>query len=285
MVVIVIVVVAVMVFVIVAVVLVEGLLLVEDAALFGALLLHELVVHRPFLPRHLLLLPIQPQHHTFRLRRRCARVLKGDGRRQAPARRWCCSASTSAAAAAHASIANRNQSSIAKAFGLVHSVPGFRKEHLKDETNSMGIVTNHGERPLKETNENTWSRFHKEIQLSDKCDPNDVRAKFDKAGVLTIIMSVAHDDHYHEKVVAAAADEHNNNAIDKQKSATTATTNYDQSSDYDLNKPTSYEFKSQRIIVSTNLEMGKDVAVKLLPAAAVIVVFGFGTYVVKYYNK
>ncbi|KAM2652052.1 hypothetical protein EV1_015835 [Malus domestica] len=44
-------------------------------------------------------------------------------------------------------------------------------------------------------------------------------------------------------------------------------------------------FKSQRIIVSTNLKMGKDVAVKLVPAAAVIVAFGFGAYVVKYYNK
>lgn len=156
---------------------------------------------------------------------------------------------------------------------------------MKDETNSMGIVTIHGERPLKETNENTWSRFHNEIKLSDKCDPNDFRAKFDKAGVLTMIMSVAYDDHYHEKVVAAIADEHNNNTIDKQQSAATATTNYDQSSDYDVNKPTSCEFKGQRIIVSTKLKMGKDVAVKFVSVAAVIVAFGFGAYVVKYYNK
>lgn len=48
-----------------ATVFIEGLLLVEDAALLGALLLHELVVDGAFLPGHLLLLlivhPLQPQ--------------------------------------------------------------------------------------------------------------------------------------------------------------------------------------------------------------------------------
>ena len=49
------VVVVVVVVVLVAVVVFEGLLLVENAALLGTLLLHELVVHRALLPRHLLL--------------------------------------------------------------------------------------------------------------------------------------------------------------------------------------------------------------------------------------
>lgn len=101
---------------IIAVVFVEGFLLVEDATLFGALLLHELVVHRPLLPCHLLLLlPIQPQNQSFRLRWwrcrcrcRCLGILKGDGGRHAPARYRLCSA-----AAAHASMIS-SQSQIAQ---------------------------------------------------------------------------------------------------------------------------------------------------------------------------
>ena len=45
----------------VSIVVVEGLLLVEDAALLGALLLHELVVHGVFLPSHLLLLAVEAE--------------------------------------------------------------------------------------------------------------------------------------------------------------------------------------------------------------------------------
>ena len=55
---------------IVAAVLVEGHLLVEDAALFGALAAEGLVVHGPLLPRHLLRPPLQPQHQRLRRRRR-----------------------------------------------------------------------------------------------------------------------------------------------------------------------------------------------------------------------
>lgn len=43
-----------------AIVFVEGLQLVEDATLLGALLLHELVVDSAFLPGHLLLLIVHP---------------------------------------------------------------------------------------------------------------------------------------------------------------------------------------------------------------------------------
>ena len=45
----------------VSIVVIEGLLLVEDAALLGALLLHELVVHGVFLPSHLLLLAVEAE--------------------------------------------------------------------------------------------------------------------------------------------------------------------------------------------------------------------------------
>lgn len=57
-----------MVAVLIAIVLVEGLLFVKDAALLGALLLHELVVHSALLPRHLLLLlPFQTEDQALRL--------------------------------------------------------------------------------------------------------------------------------------------------------------------------------------------------------------------------
>ncbi|KAM1129840.1 hypothetical protein ACFX2I_039517 [Malus domestica] len=124
----------------------------------------------------------------------------------------------------------------------------FRKEHLKVQIHK-GFVIIHGERPLKESNGNTWRRFHKEIKLSDKCNPNDIHAKLHSAGVLTVTMPVAVN-----------------------------------AGDYDANKPTSCEFKGQRMLVSRRLKVGKDVTVKLLAAVAVIVAFGFGVYVVKCYN-
>ena len=48
--------------VVIAVVLVEGLLLVEDAAFLGALAIKELVVDGPLFPRHLLLGPLEAEN-------------------------------------------------------------------------------------------------------------------------------------------------------------------------------------------------------------------------------
>jgi len=67
---------------IVPAVLVEGDLLVEDAALLGALAAEALVVHRPLLPRHLLAPPLQPQHHRLRRRRRGRRRGRSQGGRR-----------------------------------------------------------------------------------------------------------------------------------------------------------------------------------------------------------
>lgn len=77
----------------VAVVLVEGLLFVEDTALLGALLLHELVVHSAFFPGHLFLLPVQLQRQDLRLltlrrrRRSSVGILQSHGRRDGGGRR------------------------------------------------------------------------------------------------------------------------------------------------------------------------------------------------------
>lgn len=66
--------------VVVAAILVEGDVLVEDAALLGALAAEGLVVHRPLLPGHLLLRPpLQPQHHRLRRRRGSRRGRRGGG--------------------------------------------------------------------------------------------------------------------------------------------------------------------------------------------------------------
>jgi hypothetical protein len=70
---------------VVAAVLVEGDLLVEYAALLRALAAEALVVHRPLLPRHLLLSPaLQAQHHRLRSRGRGRRRRGwgGGGRRR-----------------------------------------------------------------------------------------------------------------------------------------------------------------------------------------------------------
>ena len=67
---------------IVPAVLVEGDLLVEDAALLGALAAEALVVHRPLLPRHLLAPPLQPQHHRLRRLRRGRRRGRSQGGRR-----------------------------------------------------------------------------------------------------------------------------------------------------------------------------------------------------------
>ena len=67
---------------VIAAVLIEGDLLVEDAALLGALAAEALVVHRPLLPRHLLAPPLQPQHHRLRRLRRGRRRGRGRGGRR-----------------------------------------------------------------------------------------------------------------------------------------------------------------------------------------------------------
>lgn len=53
--------------IIVGVVFVEGLVLVKDAAFFGALLLEELVIDGAFLPCHLLLPAVESQSEGLRL--------------------------------------------------------------------------------------------------------------------------------------------------------------------------------------------------------------------------
>ena len=65
--------------VIVAVVLVEGLLLVEDAALLGALPVEELIVHRSLLPRYLLLGPPELENQGFGLLLPLLRRNRGGG--------------------------------------------------------------------------------------------------------------------------------------------------------------------------------------------------------------
>ena len=47
---------------VVAAILIKGLIFMKNATLFGALLAHELVIHRPFLPRHLLFLALEAQN-------------------------------------------------------------------------------------------------------------------------------------------------------------------------------------------------------------------------------
>ncbi|KAJ4835326.1 hypothetical protein Tsubulata_012790 [Turnera subulata] len=61
---------------------------------------------------------------------------------------------------------------------------GFRKEQLRVQLNSLGIIIITGERPLEE---NKWSRFSKEIKASKNCKVNEIHAKL-SGGILYIVM-------------------------------------------------------------------------------------------------
>lgn len=63
---------------------------------------------------------------------------------------------------------------------------GFKKEQLKVQTETWGVLTIYGERPVDASN-NKWTRFRKEIKISKGCDINAIRAKFSH-GVLFITM-------------------------------------------------------------------------------------------------
>ncbi|KAL6281785.1 hypothetical protein ACE6H2_018666 [Prunus campanulata] len=175
----------------------------------------------------------------------------------------------------------------------IHLPAGFRKEHLKVQTNNVGILTIHGERPLNLMN--TWSRFHKEIKLADKnCDPNEVRAKL-AGGVLTVTMPQKVSNVH----ISNPPPKNTTTSTQKEKLVVPAdhlqhdkTTIKDQISDYNNNN--NNECKGQRTsscgtstaLLSKSKLVGKDVALKLGVAVAVVVVaFGFGAYVVKYYKQ
>ncbi|KAI5330635.1 hypothetical protein L3X38_030033 [Prunus dulcis] len=176
----------------------------------------------------------------------------------------------------------------------IHLPAGFRKEHLKVQTNNVGILTIHGERPLSLMN--TWSRFHKEIKLADKnCDPNEVRAKL--AGeVLTVTMPQKVSNVH----ISNPPPKNTTTSTQKEKQVVPAdhlqqdkTTIKDQRSDYNNNNNNGC--KGQRTsscgtntaLLSRSKLVGKDVALKLgvaVAVAVVVVAFGFGAYVVKYYK-
>lgn len=176
----------------------------------------------------------------------------------------------------------------------VSVISGFRKEHLKVQTNNVGILTIHGERPLNLMN--TWSRFHKEIKLADKnCDPNEVRAKL-AGGVLTVTMPQKVSNVH----ISNPPPKNTTPSTQKEKQVVPAdhlqqdkTTIKDQISDYNNNNNNGC--KGQRTsscgtstaLLSRSKLVGKDVALKLgvaVAVAVVVVAFGFGAYVVKYYK-
>jgi len=68
---------------------------------------------------------------------------------------------------------------------LVLNLPGFKKEHLKVQIDNYGRLRVSGERPVEGSQ---WSRFRKDIQVSDGCDAGGIRARFEKDGVLRITM-------------------------------------------------------------------------------------------------
>ncbi|XP_059669850.1 inactive protein RESTRICTED TEV MOVEMENT 2-like [Cornus florida] len=69
---------------------------------------------------------------------------------------------------------------------LVLHLPEFKKEQLKVHVNSLGTLKITGERPLDRTR---WSRFSKEIKIPNKCNSDEIHAKF-AAARLYIVMPI-----------------------------------------------------------------------------------------------
>nr|XP_048329045.1 uncharacterized protein LOC107419688 isoform X1 [Ziziphus jujuba var. spinosa] len=63
---------------------------------------------------------------------------------------------------------------------------GFKKQQLKVVVNDGRILTISGERPLDNIN-NKWSRFNKQIKLTDNIKVNDIRSKL-AGGILSVVM-------------------------------------------------------------------------------------------------
>ncbi|VAH87553.1 inactive protein RESTRICTED TEV MOVEMENT 2-like [Triticum dicoccoides] len=68
---------------------------------------------------------------------------------------------------------------------LVVNLPGFKKEHLRVQIDNYGRLRVSGERQLEG---GQWSRFRKEFQVPEGCDAGGIRARFEKDGVLHVIM-------------------------------------------------------------------------------------------------
>ncbi|EOY10551.1 HSP20-like chaperones superfamily protein, putative [Theobroma cacao] len=65
-------------------------------------------------------------------------------------------------------------------------LPGFKRQQLRVQLSSSGIITITGERQLDEAKA-IKSRFRKEFPVSKVCQPNQIRAKFCN-GVLSLVM-------------------------------------------------------------------------------------------------
>ncbi|KAF7050310.1 hypothetical protein CFC21_058698 [Triticum aestivum] len=68
---------------------------------------------------------------------------------------------------------------------FVVNLPGFKKEHLRVQIDNYGRLRVSGERPLEG---GQWSRFRKEFQVPEGCNAGGIRARFEKDGVLHVIM-------------------------------------------------------------------------------------------------
>ncbi|KAH9619318.1 hypothetical protein KSS87_004053 [Heliosperma pusillum] len=65
---------------------------------------------------------------------------------------------------------------------LLISLPGFKKEELRVQLTTSGMLKISGERPL---GDHKYRRFHKEFRLPSKCDSKKITAKFE-GGILYI---------------------------------------------------------------------------------------------------
>ncbi|KAJ8641739.1 hypothetical protein MRB53_018433 [Persea americana] len=62
-------------------------------------------------------------------------------------------------------------------------LPEFKREHLKLQLDSSGILNITGECPVEG---NKWRRFRKEALVPEKCNPSNIQAKFED-GILYVV--------------------------------------------------------------------------------------------------
>ncbi|XP_054789620.1 inactive protein RESTRICTED TEV MOVEMENT 2-like isoform X2 [Prosopis cineraria] len=79
---------------------------------------------------------------------------------------------------------------------------GFRTEQVKVQINhNRGMLLIHGERPLGATNK--WTRFHKNIKLSEDSNLSEIRAKFSDV-FLSIVVPKQVNEPVNDVVVAGS---------------------------------------------------------------------------------
>ncbi|KAK9996766.1 hypothetical protein SO802_021452 [Lithocarpus litseifolius] len=157
----------------------------------------------------------------------------------------------------------------------------FQKEQLKAQLANIGVLRILGERPLDETR---WSRFQKEIKVAKNCITSDIHAKFGN-GVLSVTMP--------KKVPSVAQQEQQLPQAKESQEIGKPKAEVKEKENKLAEKPTVYEREgtglkapenapldgtSNKFISISKLNLGNNLAVKVLAVAVVVALVAYVTY-------